>query len=480
LKPTADFCTGVRVKAETQGYTTLMVSYTHADVHLDASITVATYLPLETVDPPSVALVTLGSSKNMLFEGGPRPWVQEPSKFFRDVTVEFADSVDVSFFGPPMSQNPVQHWVRVSCKSLGEQVITLTVGNSPTITNPLPVVVTAVVKFICAIPSQLTLTPVYRSPLFDLPCPLLQENTQVVLVSNSRNPVLDLAAYDQQGSKFDNFSSLSVTWESIKRSLANIKPAMPMELTLKEDRSGQKKMHGLQTVQVHNESGTAAISATATGYLQSHLKAAKVQTPYESFLPVSAKIEMILVEDVKLNPTDVYIYNHPDVQAELFIRGGSGYFFFNTSVANVVRLSHERSSGIALVQPLLPGSVTVMIHDLCLALPAPAKAEIYVSDIQGLYVQVVDKVEIRKTVKAYVRVLDDSKNPFPAKYFPFMDLKLRAESQIVSLAPLGEAPDDHTAAFLVHGMAWGQTSLTATVSDKTGQRIHSAPQKIEV
>lgn len=44
------------------------------------------------------------------------------------------------------------------------------------------------------------------------------------------------------------------------------------------------------------------------------------------------------------------------------------------------------------MKPLLPGSVTVMIHDLCLAFAAPAKAEIYVSDIQELYVRVVDKV----------------------------------------------------------------------------------------
>ncbi|KFZ46604.1 Nuclear pore membrane glycoprotein 210, partial [Antrostomus carolinensis] len=98
-----------------------------------------------------------------------------------------------------------------------------------------------------------------------------------VPVSNYRNPVLDLAAYDQQGSKFDNFSSLSVIWESTKMSLANIEPDMPMELTLKEDGSGQKKMHGLQTVLVHHESGTTAISATATGYQQSHLKGAKVK-----------------------------------------------------------------------------------------------------------------------------------------------------------------------------------------------------------
>uniref|UniRef100_A0A8C0EK50 Nucleoporin 210 n=1 Tax=Bubo bubo TaxID=30461 RepID=A0A8C0EK50_BUBBB len=440
LKPTADFCSGVRVKAEAQGYTTLVVSYTHGHVHLSASITVAAYLQLKAIDPPSVALVTLGSSKDMLFEGGPRPWVQEPSKFFRNVTAEDAESIGLSLFGPATSRNSIQHWVRVSCKSLGEQVIALTVGNHPTITNPFPAVEPVVVKFICAVPSRLTLTPVYGSPQLDLSCPLLQQNKQVVPVSNYRNPVLDLAAYDQQGSKFDNFSSLSVTWESTKMSLANIEPDMPMELTLKEDGSGQKKMHGM----------------------------------------MSATIELILVEDVKVNPADVSIYNHPDVQAELFIKEGSGYFFINTSVANVVRVAHEETQGIALVHPLLPGSVTVMIHDLCLAFPAPAKAEIYVSDIQELYVRVVDKVEIGKTVKAYVRVLDDSKKPFLAKYFAVMDLKLRAASQIVSLVPLSEALDDHTAAFLVHGMAIGQTSLMATVADKRGQRINSAPQQIEV
>ncbi|XP_010007165.1 PREDICTED: nuclear pore membrane glycoprotein 210, partial [Chaetura pelagica] len=480
LKPTAEFCSGVRVKAETQGHTTLFVSYTHGHVHLSASITIAAYPPLKTVDPPSAALVTLGSSRDLLFEGGPRPWVLEPSKFFRNITAEDAESIGLILFGPPTLQDHTQHWVRVSCKSLGEQVLTLTVGNNPTTTNPFPAVEPAVVEFICAVPSQLTLTPVCGSPQFDLSCPWLKQNKQVIPVSNYHNPVLELAAYDQEGSKFDNFSSLTVIWESTNISLANVVPGMPMKLTLKEDEIGQKKMHGLQTVQVHNESGTAAISATAAGYQQSHLKAAKVKTPYEPLLPVSATIELMLVEDIKVDPTDVSIYNHPDIQAELFIKGGSGYFFINTSIASVIRVSYEETEDTALVHPLLPGSVTVMIHDLCLAFPAPAKAEIHVSDIQELYVRVVDKVEIGKTVKAYVRVLDGSKKPFLAKYFDIMDLKLWAAPQIVSLVPLGEALDGHTAAFLVQGRALGQTSLTATIADRRGQRINSAPQQIEV
>uniref|UniRef100_A0A7N5KGU2 Nucleoporin 210 n=2 Tax=Ailuropoda melanoleuca TaxID=9646 RepID=A0A7N5KGU2_AILME len=480
LQPGSEHCSGVTVRAEVQGYTTLLVSYRHGPIHLSARITIAAYMPLKAVDPSSVALVTLGSSKEMLFEGGPKPWVLEPSKFFRNITSEDTGSINLALFGPSTSRNYQQHWILVTCQALGEQVIALSVGNKPSVTNPFPALEPAVVKFVCAPPSRLTLTPVYASPQLDLSCPLLQQNKQVVPVSSHRNPLLDLAAYDQQGRRFDNFSSLNIQWESTRPLLASIKLDLPMQLVARDDGSGQKKVHGLQAISVHEASGTTAISATATGYQQSHLSAARVEQPYDPLVPVSASIELILVEDVRVSPEEVTVYNHPSVQAELHIREGSGYFFLNTSTTDIIKLVYQEARGMATVHPLLPGMSTIMIHDLCLAFPAPAKADVYVSDIQELYVRVVDKVEIGKTVKAYVRVLDFHKKPFLAKYFAFMDLKLRAASQIITLVALDEALDNYTATFRVHGVAIGQTSLMATVTDKAGQRISSAPQQIEV
>lgn len=43
------------------------------------------------------------------------------------------------------------------------------------------------------------------------------------------------------------------------------------------------------------------------------------------------------------------------------------------------------------------------------------------------------QVEIGKSVRAYVRVLDSNKKPFPASYFEYMNLKLKAASAILSL-----------------------------------------------
>ncbi|XP_053774501.1 nuclear pore membrane glycoprotein 210 isoform X4 [Desmodus rotundus] len=480
LHPGPEHCSGVRVRAEAQGYTALLVSYKHGHIHLSAQITIAAYLPLKAVDPSSVALVTLGSSKEMLFEGGPRPWVLEPSKFFRNITSEDTHSISLALFGPPASRNYQQHWILVTCQALGEQVIALSVGNKPSITNPFPALEPAVVKFVCASPSRITLMPVYASPQLGLSCPLLQQNKQVVPVSSHRNPLLDLAAYDQQGRRFNNFSSLSIQWESTRPLLASIELDLPMQLVSQDDGSGQKKLHGLQAISVHEASGTTAISATVTGYQQSHLRAASVKQPHDPLVPVSASIELILVEDVRVSPEEMTIYNYPGIQAELHIREGSGYFFLNTSTADIVKVAYQEARGSAVVHPLLPGTSTIMIHDLCLAFPAPAKAVVYVSDIQELYVRVVDKVEIGKTVKAYVRVLDSHKKPFLAKYFAFMDLKLQATSQIVTLVSLDEALDNYTATFHIHGVAIGQTSLTAVVTNKAGQRINSAPQQIEV
>uniref|UniRef100_A0A673IW56 Nuclear pore membrane glycoprotein 210-like n=1 Tax=Sinocyclocheilus rhinocerous TaxID=307959 RepID=A0A673IW56_9TELE len=371
LPPGQGHCSGVRVQALTPGYTNLLVSYTHSNVHLSAKITIAAYPPLKPIDPMSVAVVTLGSSKDMTFEGGPRPWVLEPSKFFRNLTAEDHSSVTLSLYGPA-SRTYSRHLVRATCRALGEQVRgALTVGNQPTVTNPFPAVEPAVVKFVCAPPSRLTLTPIYVNPQLDVSCPLLQQNKQVVPVSNYHNPELDVAAFDQQGRKFDNFSSLSMIWESSKVSLASIEPTMPMQL------------HTIENYEIQ-------------------------------------------------------------------------------------------------VVPAQAGVLQVMVHDLCLNFPSPATATVHISDILEVYVRVVDKVEIGKSVKAYVRVLDGNKKPFLSRYFSVMNLKLRAASSIISLQALPDSSEEDTATFLVKGLVIGQTSVSAVVIDKNGRKINSAPQQIEV
>ncbi|XP_061908725.1 nuclear pore membrane glycoprotein 210 isoform X1 [Entelurus aequoreus] len=479
LAPGVGHCSGVKAKALAPGYTTLLVSYIHGNVHLSAKITIAAYVPLAAIDPASVAVVTLGSSKDMLFEGGPLPWVLEPSKFFCNLKAEHEEHVSLSLTSPP-AHNYKQHWVRATCRALGEQMLDVRVGNKASLTNPYPAVELTAVRVVCAPPSRLTLVPVYGMPQLDLPCPLLQQNKQVVPVSNHRNALLELAAFDQQGRKFDNFSSLNMVWESTKVALASVEPTSPMTLQLFEDENKQKKLHGRQTAVVHHQSGIAAITVTALDYQLSHMKAAAVHSRREPLTPVSATLELMLVEDVTVFPDTLVMYNHPDVRASLALREGSGHFFLNSSVKGIADVAFHEAQRTAQVAPLHPGEVQVMVHDLCLASPSAVAASVHVSDILEVNLRVVDKVEIGKSVRCYVRVLDDHKRPFPASYFQFMKLKVKAASAIVWLTPVAESTEHDTAVFLVKGVSVGQTTLSAVVVDTTDRKISSAPQQIEV
>lgn len=38
---------------------------------------------MQAVDPVEIAVVTIGSSKEVVFEGGPQPWVLDQSKYLQ-------------------------------------------------------------------------------------------------------------------------------------------------------------------------------------------------------------------------------------------------------------------------------------------------------------------------------------------------------------------------------------------------------------
>ena len=76
-------CTFVKVFALKPGHTKLTVLYDHGSIHLETSITIASYPSLRPVDPETIAVVTLGSSKTVVFEGGPSAWVLDPSQYDR-------------------------------------------------------------------------------------------------------------------------------------------------------------------------------------------------------------------------------------------------------------------------------------------------------------------------------------------------------------------------------------------------------------
>ena len=106
------------LKALRQGY--VIVRYKYKDINIKATVTVAAYIPrkvswnaffetlgwvwtaprsvcntvinfwyfvFHTLDPEDTAVVSLGSAKNLILQGGPQPWVHDRSTHYEEGTV---------------------------------------------------------------------------------------------------------------------------------------------------------------------------------------------------------------------------------------------------------------------------------------------------------------------------------------------------------------------------------------------------------
>lgn len=75
----------------------------------------------------------------------------------------------------------------VSLSSVGSwKVLTFQVGNQPGVLNPSPAVEMVHVRFICAHPASMAVTPVYKQAVGAPPCPLPQHHKQMVSVEQER------------------------------------------------------------------------------------------------------------------------------------------------------------------------------------------------------------------------------------------------------------------------------------------------------
>ncbi|KAJ6656914.1 hypothetical protein lerEdw1_002915 [Lerista edwardsae] len=352
--------------------------------------------------------------------------------------VERKDKVGVVEVRLPAKRKQNLYIYRITCLELGEQVFTFQVGNQPGVLNPNPAV----------------------------------EMVQVP-VSSLRNTVLELALFDQHRRKFDNFSSLVLEWISANATLAHFSHPRAMQMVPKDDGTGQTRLHGHQLLEVHQLKGTVLIAVNFVKYSERG-------SPKEvSNSPASAAVELMLVEDVTVVPDNVTMYNHPDVKEVFELVEGSGYFLVNSSTEGMVNITYLEAESAVQVVPVLPGSLTLEVYDLCLAFLGPATAYLSVSNMYELEVDLIDKIEIGKSMLVSVRVLGHHRQTFRSKYFPYMRLQLKAASPIVTLA-LMEEVGDYSEVYVLRAMAVGQTTLVATAWDKMGVKFTSAPRKVEV
>uniref|UniRef100_A0A803XYU9 Nucleoporin 210 like n=1 Tax=Meleagris gallopavo TaxID=9103 RepID=A0A803XYU9_MELGA len=187
-KPDRAFCSSFQIEARSVGHTVLTVSVRVHQQHLETSATFAAYEPLKAVNPVEMALVTWKATKEIVFEGGPGPWVLEPSRFFSELIVERQGKIEVVQIRLPTQRKVKQYVYRAECLELGEQVLTFRAGNRAGLLNPAPAVESAMVTFICAAPVSMAVSPSYGALRAVPPCLLPQHSKQLVRLGAELHP----------------------------------------------------------------------------------------------------------------------------------------------------------------------------------------------------------------------------------------------------------------------------------------------------
>ena len=90
--------------------------------------------------------MALGSTKRIVAEGGPLPWVLDPKHHYDVMSAEEEDWVRIKSRGKDTNQGEAIHYFDVTCTVLGEQLLTVEVGNRPSSSLPTPAVSSAKTK----------------------------------------------------------------------------------------------------------------------------------------------------------------------------------------------------------------------------------------------------------------------------------------------------------------------------------------------
>ncbi|XP_067305787.1 nuclear pore membrane glycoprotein 210-like [Pseudorasbora parva] len=473
LSPGAEFCGGIRMEALSQGHTVVTITVVTEACNISETTTLVAYSPLKPF--ATEVLLSVGSSRVVIFEGGPQPWPPAPFRFYSEIEVHPTGSVTVEALSPTEARTP-RHAYQVACTAVGKQWLVFRCGYTPGPFNENPAVEESRVQVACGIPAHLSVSRLSSatsspsspssSPLFShhFSCTQPQYPCGLLSVSSTRDATLQLSVFDQKGVQFDNFTSCSVRWSSSDPGLLSLGPQSTMTAADRPTQTGYK-LYVLQILQPHRQTGTVTVDVTLT-------------CPEMLTAPASQCVNLRLVDDVQWARHSVTLFNHPKATENLTLIHGSGHFHVHQKDNQLASFNHMKNSNIIQVSPLHSGFSTLLAHDLCLT-SDPAVASILVSDITDFQIDFINIIEVRHSAVVRVRVLNSKNQPFLHHFLLLMNLILIPSSSIISVEEAGPV-DEYTVGFHVTGLAVGVVSLHLSAVDGHGRVLSSSHKNMQV
>ncbi|KHJ90181.1 hypothetical protein OESDEN_09978 [Oesophagostomum dentatum] len=418
-------CSTVTLKAVSSGDAKITVSF----ARYEATIDVSAYPALKAVTD-DLALAP-GSSINVRFEGGPRPWILDSSTHYSEASADRFVTTSI-----------LDDILNVKCgKDDGVTTLKLEVGNKPSSTLPFPAASKSEIAVCCATPGRLLLSAV------DAVHPKCPSNMRVLPISGSLK--FALAAHGSCGNSgdraLDSINGYTIIWTTSNKTVATVQEVG------KEDQSSAV-VKGLGTA------GSTMIAAELSG-----------KSRYRNHLKASAEVRF--VEPVAAEPPKLVLWNEVVAVGTVRLVHGSGHFRVHELPGAPFAASVKDSA--VLVTPKSQGGGSLRIEDVCVG-GDPLDIPVKITDIHSLVIYGPQFMEVGSEAEVSVDAVDESGSSFSRDHGSLSNAVIECNDPAVHISKVTGSK------YRIRALSMGAVSLTASSKSTSGRILNSRPHTIQV
>ncbi|CAF0812330.1 unnamed protein product [Brachionus calyciflorus] len=484
----SESCARLILDAEKVGRTNIKIIY---DKLTSQELQISSFSQLKS--PKKNLLLTKQSSFLInLFDG---PLVSELQTYVSDFELTNDNVIKVENLEHDSIGGKYSYKVTCLDKIDAETNIKFYVSNKPSFMNKCPLKFEYNLPVQCSKPTHLDLFQLFvnndesEQSLYTglkWQCPI-KLSSKLLIANPNRDLNVQIIVRDRHNRVFDNFTSLKLDWKIDNHYLQ--KPhTEPHYLSLRAlNENTLIKSEGYntifyQTFKTRRKIGECDLS---------------VKFLIEDHSHIENSLNVKFINDVKIEPEQLVIFNHPSNLQQLKLIDGSGYFHaeVESKESNVLKITQVTDTSVQITPLINNGLCSVNIYDYCIPpesmslenqeliwLPS-ARTQIKVAGINSIMVNYDDdKVQEGKRIKIYVQIVDATGNFIQSKYFKLMNLepRIHGDNNLVKL----EISDDdtgseNTGVYVLNGLRSGfiHIEFEATSDSKI---IKSSKKEIEV
>ncbi|XP_046623224.1 nuclear pore membrane glycoprotein 210 [Neodiprion virginianus] len=484
-------CTTLRVVGLDVGMSSVTVAYNNnGGQYLMDNVNISAYKPLTALHPSTGdALLAVGSSRRLVFKGGPLPWFDKNQGYTREIKISNLGVLRWKEEEYIFDVSSDVYVYKIMCEALGDVTVTLTISNIPVLSNCRQTEASASVLVTCGKPRNIYLVPEFKD---SEKCPKSQ-STDHIMARSGEDFELTVIVKDEDGRTFDNATSLNVEWALNPVEYGSVeKVSGIMEETYWDMNVILPNRH-YQRILPKQHTGMLQIHARVTGYQKRALgklgivperppfptltERGSVETPV-----IKKSINVTLVNHTVITPNNLKVLLDPIGKYHMQVSQGSGFYDLNLSSKDIANVDYVAPTKTITIVPRNSGILHIALVDLCLP-SKPAEAVIEVQQLGGIKVEVIDKVEIDKCIVATLTLYDTNGRTMELPSIEAISIGAEIDNGRIEVIRLPNSdqgnPPYHEILYKVRGIKEGESQLSFE-SGKDEEKVHSEPITIQV